>query len=88
MAAVTVATGYPVRTVQGNKRVVIAKLTAPADGDTWVTGLTTIEDVQITYDGATIAAADAVGVNTLSGGTITFEVVGTARDLRVQVTGY
>lgn len=86
MAAVTIASG-PNLNVTGNKRRVSAKLTAPADGDTWNTGLSAIDDVLITPIGATIAAADAFGVNSISGGTITFEIVGTARDVFVVATG-
>lgn len=86
MAAATIADG-PHRRSVGNKREVRAKLTAPADGDTWATGLQSIDNVQVTPSGTTLAAADAFGVNSISGGTITFEVVGTARDLFVVVTG-
>lgn len=86
MAAVTVAEG-PHINVTGSKRRIAVKLTAPADGDTWVTGLSNIDNVQITPVGATLAAADAFGVNSVSGGTVTFEVVGTARDLYVEALG-
>jgi hypothetical protein len=86
MAAVTVASG-PVNNVIGNKRRVSAVLTAPADGDTWATGLTAIDDVQISFPAGNLAAADSVS-HTVSGGTVTFKVVGTARNLNVVVTGY
>jgi hypothetical protein len=86
MAAVTIASG-PNHMVVGNRRQVRARLTAPADGDTWATGLQSVEDVKITPIGTTLAAADAFGVNSISGGTITFEVVGTARDLLVTALG-
>lgn len=95
MAAVTVAESK--RTIFGNLRVVMAKLTAPADGDTWNTGLSKIYSVQTTLSGATqatsfattpaVSAPDNVGVNSISGGTITFEVSGTARDVYVVVHG-
>lgn len=87
MAAVTIASG-PRWNTYGAKRAVSARLTAPADGDTWATGLTAVEDVRITPIGTTLAAADAFGVNSISGGTVTFEIVGTARDLLVEAIGY
>lgn len=86
MAAVTIASG-PTLNIQGNRRVVTAKLTAPADADTWVTGLYNIDVVQCTMTGSTIAAGDYAGVTSVSGGTVTFEIVGTARDVYVTVTG-
>lgn len=70
----------------GNRRVITARLTAPANNDTWATGLSVIDHVQIERIG-TIAAADSVGVASISGGTITFGVAGTARDLLVSVQG-
>lgn len=87
MAAVTIASG-PTLNVTGSRRRVSAKLTAPADGDTWNTGLVSIDDVQITKIGATQSAADDASVNSISGGTITFEITGTARDLFVVACGY
>lgn len=86
MAAVTIASG-PRHNVVGNKRTVSARLTTPADGDTWNTGLVSIDDVTITKIGASQAATDAADVGSLSGGTITFEVTGVARDLLVVATG-
>lgn len=83
MAAVTVASSKPSRS--GKNRIVDAILTAPANNDTWVTGLSIIDLVQITPAGA-VAAADSTGF-TISGGTITFLVIGTARDLHVTVKG-
>lgn len=88
MAAVTVASGYPVRFVAGSKVIVLAKLTAPADGDTWATGLTVVDAVFPAFISGTIAAADAIGVNSISGGTVTLEVVGTARDIFVMAVGH
>ena len=86
MAAVTVASG-PTHHVVGNRRHVKATLTAPADADTWNTGLVVVEDVQIGFPAGNLAAADAVSY-TVSGGTITFKVIGTARNLRVTAIGY
>lgn len=86
MAAATVASG-PNRTVIGSKRRVSVKLTAPADGDTFDTGLYAIDDCTVSFVSATIAAADAVGVNSISGGVVTLEVVGTARDIFLVAVG-
>lgn len=86
MAAATVASG-PTRNVIGNKRRVSVKLTAPADNDTYDTGLYAIDDAIVSYISATIAAADAVGINSISGGVVTFEVVGTARDVFLVANG-
>lgn len=83
MAAVTVVNQK--FSVAGNQRIVTGKLTAPANGDTWVTGLTSIDSADVTFSGAS-AAADSVSVS-VSGGTITFNVIGTARDLFVAVSG-
>ena len=85
MAAATVASTST--HVFGDKRVVLAKLTAPADADTWNTGLLEVENVQVTIVGGTIAAGDHAGVTSVSGGTITFEIVGTARDIFVLAVG-
>ena len=87
MAAVTVAKDH--RNVKGRQRSISARLTAPANGDTWITGLNDIDGVQLTFATAA-AAADSVsavvgtGVNA---GKITFTVIGTARDLWVEVLG-
>jgi hypothetical protein len=84
MAAATVTSSQQTR--MGRKRVVFGLLTAPANNDTWVTGLASIDHVNIGFPAGNLAAADAVSY-TLSGGTITFKVIGTARDLAVQVIG-
>ncbi len=85
MAAATVADG-PHFDLASRNRSVFVKLTAPANGDTYNTGFSQINDVQITWVSGTIAAADAVGC-TVSGGTVTFVVVGTARDVYLRVSG-
>lgn len=84
MAAATVTS--TVTTQMGHKRIVIGRLTAPANNDTWDTGLKAIHHVGISYPGGNLAAADAIS-HTESGGTITIKVVGTARDLSVLVVG-
>ena len=86
MAAVTIASG-PSWNTRGAKRSVSATLTAPANDDTWVTGLTAVERVEISFPAGNLAAADAVSY-TVSGGTVTFKVVGTARNLAVEAIGY
>lgn len=84
MAAATIAEG-PHNNVIGRKRQVQAKLTAPADGSTFDSGLYRVDHVGVTFSGAS-AAADSTSVS-VSGGTVTFNVIGTARDLYLTVTG-
>lgn len=83
MAAVTVASSQTGRS--GRSRQIRAILTAPANADTWITGLASVENVQITMVAA--AAADQASITSIVGGTITFTVAGTARDLHVVVRG-
>lgn len=85
MAAATIASGPKFRR-SGRRRIVWATLTAPANDDTWATGLSSIEHVDIQFPAGNLAAADAVSY-TASGGTLTFKVIGTARNLEVEVTG-
>ena len=84
MAAATVTSS--VQTRQGRKRVIYAQVTAPANNDTMVTGLASIDHINFGFPGGNLAAADAVSY-TVSGGTITFKVVGTARDLSLEIIG-
>ena len=58
MAAATVASKRYSRV--GNQRVVSATLTAPANDDTWATGLTGINRVDFTFPAGNLAAADFV----------------------------
>ena len=58
----------------------MSALTAPANDDTWATGLTSIDRVEFAFPAGNLAAADSVSY-TKSGGTVTLKVVGTARDL-------
>lgn len=85
MAAATVASKRYSRI--GKQRVVTATLTAPANDDTWATGLTSIEKVTFAFPAGNLAAADSVSY-TKSGGTVTIKVVGTARDLIATAYGY
>lgn len=85
MAAVTISDGPHINVV-GRKRSIVARLTTPANNDTWDTGLYNIDHVTISYPNGDLAAADAIS-HTKSGGVITFKVVGTARDLNVHVIG-
>ena len=84
MAAVTVSSRKYART--GRQRVVSAALTAPADGDTWDTGLKVVDSVSFAFPAGNLAAADSVSY-TASGGTVTIKVVGTARNLIATARG-
>ena len=74
MAAVTATTTE--RTIIGNKLMVLATIGAIADTNTYVTGLTLVESAMTQITDAA-AAADALTVTAISGGTITFGVAGT-----------
>ena len=84
MAAATVTSTKRSRT--GRQRVVTAALTAPANDDTWATGLKVIDSVSFAFPAGNLAAADSVSY-TASGGTVTIKVVGTARDLIATARG-
>ncbi len=64
MAAATINTR--VDTVMGNKRVILADIDTAASGDTWVTGLSSIDFAGFTPNTAITHGA------TVSGGTVTF----------------
>lgn len=85
MAAVTITDG-PRWNAVGNRRHVSVAVTTPADGDTWATGLQSIDTVSIGFPNGDLAAADAVSY-TKSGGTVTIKVVGTARNLTLTASG-
>lgn len=70
---------------QGGRRAQFYRLTAPANGDTLATGLSRVDQV-VPVPLTAFAAADAVSVS-IDGGTVTFNVIGTARDLAVEVLG-
>lgn len=74
MAAVTV--NSQVRTVFGNKRAVMASVQVATTGDTWNTGLSSINHAEATPSTAIVSGL------TISGGTITFAQ---AADTAVQV---
>lgn len=84
MAAVTVSSKKLSR--YGRQRVVQAALTAPANDDTWDTGLSSIDSVSFAFPAGNLAAADAVSY-TADGGTVTIKVVGTARNLVATARG-
>lgn len=85
MAAVTqTSNAYD---IQGNRNVVTATFTSPADGDTWDTGLRTVEHATFTIVEASGAAADAICIGSISGGTITLDVSGTVTSARAMATG-
>ena len=86
MAAVTqTANQYD---VSGNRNVVTATFTAPLDGDTWDTGLRTVEHVDFTIVEASGAAADAIGIASISVGTVTLDVAGTVDTARARAIGW
>ena len=84
MAAATVTATR--RSRSGRQRVVEADMTAPADTNTWETGLKTVHSVVFSFSAGNLAAADCVSY-TASGGTVTFKVIGTARDLTAIARG-
>lgn len=85
MAAATIAVANALNVI-GNKRRVSAKLTAPADTNTWDSGLSSIDEAGVQTLGAAVAA-DVVTVDTISGGVITLQVVGTSRDCFIYAVG-
>lgn len=88
MAAETPATGYPRYAQLGPFRVVIAKFTDPAHANTWDTGLEEVIAAHITScDSTALAAADSLSFTANSAGTLTFGVIGTARDCYVTAFG-
>lgn len=84
MAAATVASS--VRTVFGNRHVTEAKLTAPADTNTYDTGLYNIDSAFITGVGTASSVAQ-VTIASISAGVITLSVIGTAIDCYVLAIG-
>lgn len=68
----------------GNRDGLVAKFTAIADSDTWTTGMSKIEHVDITNN----TSGSTVGY-TVSGGVITFAVAGgNLADATVFVLGF
>lgn len=84
MAALTATTRE--FTVFGNKRVIIALMGAIADGDTWVSGLASV-DFAVSQITDAAAAADALTVTAVTSGTLTFGVVGTVSGAYVLAIG-
>ena len=74
--------------IAGNRNVVTATFTSPLDGDTWDTGLRTVEHVDFTIVEATGAAADAIGIASISGATVTLDVAGTVAAARARAVGW
>jgi len=71
--------------VFGDQRNVSAKFSSVADGDTWVTGLGVIMNVDITSGSTTPKAMSAQ----VSGGTVTFKVTsGPDLNTYANVSGY
>lgn len=85
MAAVTqTANRY---SIAGHRNEVTATFTSPLDGDTWDTGLRTVEHVSFTIVEASGAAADALSVASISVGTVTLDVAGTVDSARAYARG-
>jgi len=84
MAAATVTATR--RSRFGRRRIVEVDVTAPANDSTWDTGLKVVNSVVFSFPAGNLAAADSVSY-TASGGTVTFKVVGTARDLTAIARG-
>lgn len=84
MAAATVTATR--RSRYGRQRVVEADFTAPANTNTWETGLKRVNSVVFSFPDGDLAAADSVSY-TASGGTVTFAVVGTGRDFTAIARG-
>ena len=76
MAAATLAVPNRYDLV-GTRWVVTAQFTSPADGDTWDTGLPTIDHASFTILEASGSAADAISAGSIAGAVITLDVQGT-----------
>lgn len=85
MAAATIAL-QDVDLAFGNKRVTVARLTTPADTNTYDTALSRIDSVHLTRLGTSNVGNDT-SVSSISGGVITLSVVGTALDVFVIAVG-
>lgn len=66
---------------------VTATITSPSDGDTWNTGLNSIDAAGFTIEEASGAAADACAIGSISNGTITLDVQGTVDSARAWAIG-
>jgi len=75
-------------TIAGHRNIVTAEFTSPTDGDTWDTGLREVDSVQITIKESSGAAADAIGVASVSGGTVTLDVQGTVSAALARAEGW
>lgn len=84
MAAVTETNKY--QTVEGDHRVVYVDIAAPANNDTWVTGLKSVRHVSLEANALPSASYWSVGYS-ISGGTVTFLVRGTAPVLKLKAVG-
>lgn len=74
-------------TIAGHRHVVTATFTAPLDGDTWDTGLRTVEHASFTIVEASGAAADAISIASIATGVITLDVAGTVDTARAYAMG-
>jgi len=74
------------RNVMGHEVALLALMPALSNNDTWATGLSAIDSLEVTQVGGTLLT-DAVDIASISGGIITFGVAGTARTAYVNVYG-
>lgn len=76
--------------VVGDRKRVQARLDDVADTNTWDSGLIAIDDgsISVSFQDASAVAADSIAIASVSGGIVTFQAAGTARDVNIQVTGY
>lgn len=83
MAEVTVAAGYPLRVVNGNMNEWIYQFNIAADADTLTTPLGSIKAVNMND-----SAISAIGVASVSGGVITWNVGGALTGVYCRVIGW
>lgn len=89
MAAAAAVAGTQHSDVFGSRRVVSVRVAVPADAETFTfNGLPEgIAWATVTHESDAAVAADAISIASISGNTVTFQVVGTARDARVVAYG-
>ena len=73
--------------LMSDRYFVTATMTSPLDADTWDTGLSTVDAAGFAIVEASGAAADAIGIGSISSGTITLDVQGTVDSARAWAVG-
>lgn len=76
--------------VVGDRKCVVARLDDVADTNTWDSGLIAIDDgdISLAFHDSSAVAADSIAVASVSGGVVTFQAAGTARDVDIRVRGF